>query len=194
MEKIILASGSPRRKDILNMLKIPFEVVESNADETCPEGTSAEDTVKILSARKAAAVAETLEEKCVVIGADTVVFLNGKILGKPKDAADASAMLSSLSGKSHFVYTGISVICGGKTVTVCDKTEVKFKPLSQEEISAYVASGEPLGKAGSYAVQGLGSMFIEKIDGDFFTVVGMSPKILSDILESFGIYPYKSWK
>ena len=195
MEKIILASGSPRRKDILNMLGIPFEIMVSDADETCPTGTAPDEMVKSLSLRKAEAVSKSLEEKAVVIGSDTVVYLDGEILGKPKDEQDAHAMLEKLSGRTHIVYTGITVIfkneAGEKVLSAVDATEVTFRKLSPESISEYIASGEPFGKAGAYAVQGIGSIFIEKINGDFFTVVGMSPKVLSNILQRGGIDVFK---
>ena len=188
MEKIILASGSPRRKDILNMLGIPFDVIVSDADESVPEGTAPGEMVKELSLRKAEAVSKNLSGEAIVIGSDTVVYLDNEILGKPKDGADAYAMLEKLSGRTHIVYTGITVIfksdSGEKAVSAVDATEVTFKKLAPENISAYIASEEPFGKAGAYAVQGIGSIFIERINGDFFTVVGMSPKVLSGILES----------
>ena len=191
MERIILASGSPRRKDILNMLGIPFEVVVSDADETVSAGTPPDEMVKELSLRKAAEVSKNLESGAIVIGSDTVVYLDGEILGKPADSEDAYGMLEKLSGRTHIVYTGITVIfkseSGEKAVSAVDGTEVTFKELTPENISAYIASGEPFGKAGAYAVQGIGSVFIERINGDFFTVVGMSPKVLSEILESQGI-------
>lgn len=198
MKRIVLASGSPRRKDILEMLKLPFEVIKSDAEEKVPEGISPEETVKILSELKAEAVAENLEGDLAVIGSDTVVYLDGKILGKPEDEKDAYNMLKSLSGKTHFVYTGITVLFkdGEKTrkVTVSDKTKVTFKSFSEKDILDYIASKEPFGKAGAYAVQGMGGMFIEKIEGDFFTVVGMSPRVLSEILSSEGIYISDFWK
>ena len=198
MEKIILASGSPRRKDILNMLKIPFEVIQSEADESCKEGISPKDMVSILSERKAKAVSSLIKEDAVIIGADTVVYLEGKTLGKPETEKDAFNMLKMLSGKTHEVYTGITVIFKKgeteKTITKADKTAVTFKNLTEKNISDYILSKEPFGKAGAYAVQGIGGVYIEKIDGDFFTVVGMSPKVLSDILESEGFLISEFWK
>ena len=191
MEKIILASGSPRRKDILNMLGIPFDVIVSDADESVSEGTAPGEMVKELSLRKAEAVSKNLSGETIVIGSDTVVYLDNEILGKPKDAGDAYEMLEKLSGRTHIVYTGITVIfksdSGEKAVSAVDATEVTFKKLAPGNISAYIASEEPFGKAGAYAVQGIGSIFIERINGDFFTVVGMSPKVLCGILESQGI-------
>ncbi|MBQ2680205.1 MAG: septum formation protein Maf, partial [Firmicutes bacterium] len=174
MEKIILASGSPRRKDILNMLGIPFDVIVSDADESVSEGTAPGEMVKELSLRKAEAVSKNLSGETIVIGSDTVVYLDNEILGKPKDAGDAYEMLEKLSGRTHIVYTGITVIfksdSGEKAVSAVDATEVTFKKLAPGNISAYIASEEPFGKAGAYAVQGIGSIFIERINGDFFTV------------------------
>ena len=167
--------------------------VEIYVRKVAPLGDPVEVNVRgyELSLRKAEAVSKNLSGETIVIGSDTVVYLDNEILGKPKDGADAYAMLEKLSGRTHIVYTGITVIfksdSGEKAVSAVDATEVTFKKLAPGNISAYIASEEPFGKAGAYAVQGIGSIFIERINGDFFTVVGMSPKVLCGILESQGI-------
>ena len=193
MEKIILASASPRRSEILNNLGLRFDVVVSDADESsisadCP----AELYVQELALLKAAASAKKTEPKedGVVISADTVVVLDGKILGKPKDREDAAQMLKMLSGREHSVITGICVLRLKDAFSVCESvvTKVKFKDLSPELIERYVATNEPLDKAGAYGIQGKGAVLVERIDGDYFNVVGLPVSRLCEILQSeFGI-------
>lgn len=172
MKKIILASSSPRRKELLTTAGIEFEIHVKEVDETVPEGTPPEEAAKMTAAKKAAAVAEDFTD-CVVIGADTIVVANGKILGKPKDKADAQSMLRMLSGDEHEVITGVCIIKNGKSETFAKISKVKFYDLTDEEISAYVATGEPMDKAGSYGIQGLGCRLVESIEGDYFNIVGL---------------------
>ncbi len=175
MYDIVLASGSPRRREILADLGLKFRIEASNADESIPEGTSPDLAVRRLSLLKAADVAKSQPENALVIGADTVVVLDDEILGKPTDEEDAARMLKSLSGREHSVLTGISALrrSDGKGVSVFEETKVRFRNLSEEEILKYVKTGEPMDKAGAYGIQGLGSLLIEKIDGDYFNVVGL---------------------
>ncbi len=194
MSIFILASSSPRRRDILNQIGIEFKVVESNIDEEVSEKCSPEKYVELLAERKAEVVFNNIseeEEEVIVIGADTIVVYNDEILGKPNDKKDAFNTLRTLQGDKHSVYTGISVFYknndGIIKKTDSDKTDVYMLPLTDGEILHYIESEEPLDKAGSYAVQGKGSVIIEKIDGDFYTVVGLSPSKLYKIFNSMGI-------
>lgn len=183
---LILASNSPRRKEILSMLGYDFIVCPSNCDENITVNSPA-DIVCELSFRKAKAV--YCGENDTVIGSDTVVSINGMILGKPKDENDAEKMLKMLSGKSHMFYTGITVINNQKTVTDYVKSEVFFRKMKQKEITDYIKTKEPMDKAGAYGIQGKGAAFIEKINGDFYAVMGLSACYLSKTLSDFGIYP-----
>lgn len=183
--EIILASASPRRRDILNMIGLPFRVEVSGAEETREEGMSPELFVEQISLRKAADVAARQKEEALVIAADTIVVLGDQILTKPVDEADAIQMLTMLSGREHRVLTGVSVIRlrDGKAISVCEETKVHFRNLSREEIEHYVQTGEPMDKAGAYGLQGRASVMIDKIDGDFFNVVGLPICRLAQILK-----------
>ena len=172
MKKIILASSSPRRKELLTTAGIEFEIHVKDVDETVPEGTHPADAAKMTATKKAAAVAEDFTD-CVVIGADTIVVANGKILGKPKDEADAKAMLKMLSGKEHEVITGVCIIYNGVSDCFAQISRVKFYDLTDEEIAAYVATKEPMDKAGAYGIQGRGCTLVERIEGDYFNIVGL---------------------
>lgn len=190
MEKFILASASPRRRELMSVLGLDFEVVVSDADEAGVDKTIPVNLyVQELAMLKASATAEKLiREKCsdcLIISADTVVCCDGRILGKPKDREDATAMLRQLSGRAHEVYTGICVMRLSDGYTVCDSrmTRVWFLPLTEEKICAYIETGEPMDKAGAYGIQGLGSTLIEKIDGDYFNVVGLPLAALAALLE-----------
>ncbi len=169
--KLVLASKSPRRSEILKNAGIDFVVRTADADETIPDGTKPEDAVVFLAARKAMAV--TREKDEMVLGADTVVVLDGKILGKPKDKDDAFNMIKSLSGKVHSVFTGVCAIGDGFSMTFAEETKVEFYPLTDEEINNYINTDEPYDKAGAYGIQGLASKFIRGIEGDYFNVVGL---------------------
>ncbi|MBR4723437.1 MAG: septum formation protein Maf [Clostridia bacterium] len=188
MKKIILASASPRRREILKNLGLDFEVLVSSADESKIDKKTVAPPLYVqeLALLKAVSAAENLKDKnAIIISADTIVCLNGQILGKPKDDADAEAMLSLLSGKCHSVFSGICVMDAKTLKSVCAKEETKvlFKELTPEQIKSYVKTGEPSDKAGAYAVQGLGALFTERVDGDFFNVIGLPVKKLFDILE-----------
>ena len=185
MIDFILASGSPRRKELLELMGLEFKVIVSQADEdSVSKDLKPELYVQELALLKASATAkEVLRNKnAVIISADTIVTLDGQILGKPKDAFN---MLSKLSGREHEVYTGYCVmrISDGKAVCGKVRTKVKFKDLSDDKIRGYINSGEPMDKAGAYGIQGLGSLLIEKIDGDYFNVVGLPISALADTLE-----------
>ena len=172
MKKIILASASPRRRELLETAGVEFEICVSDADESIPEGTLPVDAAKMTATKKALAVAVSHKDD-IVIGADTIVVANGKILGKPKDTADAEAMLTALSGIEHEVITGVCIVNDGKTNAFEQISKVKFYELTEEEIKSYVATGEPMDKAGSYGIQGKGCVLVEKIDGDYFNIVGL---------------------
>lgn len=181
--KIILASGSPRRKEIMKNAGYDFEVKTSSADETLPDKIEADEAVKYLAEIKGNAV--NADENTLVVSADTVVALDGKILGKPKDKADAFSMLSSLSGRTHTVLTGVCVRLGEKKTVFCESTRVKFYPLSDGEIEAYIATGEPFDKAGAYGIQGKGALLVEKIDGDYLNVVGLPMARLDRVMREY---------
>ena len=168
---IVLASASPRRKEIFSMFGMSPEICVSSVDESYDKSLAPEEVVKFLSRKKGEAVAEKYPHS-LVVSADTVVAFDGKILGKPRDEKEAVEMLESLSGTTHEVWTGYSVFYEGRSVSCAEVTKVEFKTLSKEEISSYVATGEALDKAGSYGAQGKASVFVKGIDGDFFNVVG----------------------
>ncbi len=169
--KIILASASPRRRELLTQAGFEFEVITSQVDEIIDPNLTPEKLVMSLAEQKAQAVAASYPE-CDIIGSDTVVVLDGKVLGKPKDEDDAVRMLCSLSGKTHEVYTGVCIIGGGKTQSFFECTRVKFCPLDAAQILSYVATKEPIDKAGAYGIQGKGCVLVEGIEGDYFNVVG----------------------
>lgn len=187
MEKIILASSSPRRRELMAQAGFAFEVLVSEADETIETETPGE-MVEVLSKRKAAAVAEEIkrqgfaEESVLLVGADTMVAIDGKKLGKPKDEKGAEEMLEELSGRTHQVYTGVTLIRLKKAEngsilqesrTFSEGTDVSFYPLTKEEIRSYIATGEPMDKAGAYGIQGKAAVFVKEIKGDYNNVVGL---------------------
>ncbi len=169
---LILASSSPRRKELLELLGIPFQVKVSNVEETYQDGLQPEEIVMELARIKSSAIAETTK-KSIVIGADTIVVSDGKVLGKPRDKEEAISMLEQLSGKVHQVYTGVALIKGDNIHLFYEKTDVEFWPLEEKQIEQYVLTGEPFDKAGSYGIQGYGSLLVKRIEGDYFTVVGL---------------------
>ncbi|MDK0735795.1 Maf-like protein [Clostridium perfringens] len=188
--KVILASKSPRRVEILEKIVKEFEVVESNFDEnTIDFKGDIEKYVKDLSRNKAIEVSKRLNEPSIVIAADTVVFQNGKVLEKPKNEEDAFSMLSSLSGNTHKVYSGICLIntYNDTVVTDCDCTEVRFSELNPRQIRNYINSGEPMDKAGAYGIQGLGGAFVEEINGCYYNVMGLPLNKLYKALENYDI-------
>ena len=188
--KVILASKSPRRVEIIEKIVKEFEVVQSNFDEnTIDFKGDVEKYVKDLSRNKAIEVSKRLNEPSIVIAADTVVFQNGKVLEKPKSEEDAFSMLSSLSGNTHKVYSGICLIntYDDTVVTDCDCTEVKFSELNPRQIRNYINSGEPMDKAGAYGIQGLGGAFVERIEGCYYNVMGLPLNKLYKALENYDI-------
>ena len=169
---IILASASPRRRELLALLYPDYAVIPADIDESVPEGAPAEAVGELTARRKTAHVA-TQHPGSLVIGADTIVEIDGEGLGKPRDAAEAALMLRRLSGREHRVYTGVSLRLGARERSFTQCTRVWFYPLSEREIEDYVATGDPLDKAGSYGIQGPGCILVERIDGDFFNVMGL---------------------
>lgn len=195
--RVILASGSPRRKEILQEAGILCEVKPSNKEETITTNDPCK-AVKELSSMKAEDIAKTIKEDAVVIGADTVVAINGEILGKPKDTEDACRMLKSLSGKTHMVYTGVTLIkiegVKKQVRTFCQGTKVSVKEMAEEEILGYIATGEPMDKAGAYGIQGRFSPFVTNIEGEYFNVVGLPIAELYKELLDLGVYIYSGGK
>ena len=186
MARIVLASGSPRRQELLGRMGIrDFVVSAPQLEEICPEGLSPEETVCRISRQKSGAV--SAREDDIVITADTMVFLDGKRLGKPRDEADALRMLTALQGRRHTVCTGVTVRQGQRVLTRAQSTQVWFREATTEELKNYIRSGEPMDKAGAYGVQGLGALLVERIDGDFFNVMGLPVLLLSRMLAEFGV-------
>lgn len=189
--KIILASKSPRRKEILSMLNIDFDVLVSEMDEII-RYTQKEEIVKDLAYQKAKIIFDKIKDDTIVIGSDTIVCIGDKILGKPKDRLDAIRQLKLLNGSTHIVATGLAVLSriDGKIrkAILCDKASVTFDTLTNEEIEKYVDTNEPMDKAGSYAVQGKGAKFIKKINGNFYTVMGLPINKLYKVLKNLGCF------
>ncbi len=186
--KIILASASPRRRELIKNLGIEYEVKTADCEEETIFGEHPKDTVIRLSRTKALWVAEREERPAIVIGADTVVAIDDKILGKPASRDEAAKMLRELSGRTHRVYTGMTVTDGNKTVSEYVMTDVKFYELSDKQIESYVNTGEPMDKAGAYGIQEYGSLLVESISGDYFNVVGLPVSRLRRVLnENFGV-------
>lgn len=181
---ILLASASPRRKELLELMGLEFVVKTAGVDETLPPDITPEEAVAYLSRIKAQAVEGEGE---IIIGADTVVAIDGCILGKPKDSTDAAVMLKRLSGRKHSVFTGVTVIYFDKINTFTSETEVEFYPLTDAEISSYIATGEPMDKAGAYGIQGKGSLLVKGITGDYFNVVGLPVSRLWHVLKMLEI-------
>ena len=171
MNQLILASGSPRRRELLGLFGIPFAVHAADIDETMDPDKSPKDEVARVSRCKAAAIRR--EEGDAVIAADTIVVCQGKVLGKPHSEAEAASMLRLLSGRDHQVMTGCTVLCGDRVETFTEVTSLHFRPLSEKEILKYVQSGEPMDKAGSYGIQGGAALFCEKLEGDYYNVMGL---------------------
>jgi len=187
--RLILASASPRRRELMEMLcPEGLEIVPAVGEETADPALPPEELVKALSRGKAAEVAaRCAEDGDVVVGADTVVVLDGAVLGKPRDAADARRMLRALSGRSHTVFTGVTVLRGAECVSHAERTEVRFRALTDPEIERYIATGEPMDKAGAYGAQGYASLFVEHLDGDFFNVMGLPLCALGKLLKQLGV-------
>lgn len=188
MMDLVLASSSPRRREILERLGLPFTIVVSDVDETPRAGEGPEALAARLALAKARAVAARHEEG-LVVGADTVVARDGRLFGKPADAADAAAMLRALRGGPHLVVTGIAVVraSDGAVRSATVPATVTMRPYSGAEIAAYVATGEPMDKAGAYGAQGQGARLIERVDGPFLTVVGLPLDELRPLLRELGM-------
>ncbi len=185
--ELVLASESPRREMLLRQIGLDFRVEASGADENVPEGSSPLDMAENLALEKARLVASN-RDSGLVIGADTVVVLDGRALGKPADSGEATEMLRALSGREHQVITGIAVVdaSSGEAKSDAVVTGVRFARLSEDVIARYVATGEPMDKAGAYGIQGFGALLIERIDGCYFNVVGLPLRRLAELLAEFG--------
>lgn len=188
MSRIVLASGSPRRQELLNRIGITdFDIRVPQTDEHYPAGLTPAQIVEYISREKADAAAKLCTPEEIVITADTMVFLDDKKLGKPAGESEALAMLTALQGRHHTVCTGVTVRQGQRMLTRAQSTHVYFRPASEAELRAYIAGGEPMDKAGAYGVQGQGALLVERIDGDFFNVMGLPVLLLSRMLADFGI-------
>ena len=173
MSKLILASGSPRRRELMEQTGISFTVIPSETDETAADGLPPKTLVKHLAKQKALEVAANHPE-AVVLGADTVVAIDGEVLGKPKDQEDARRMLRLLSGREHQVHTGVCIaLPGGTVITFCETSVVSFRGISPDAIENYLSTGEPMDKAGAYAIQGQGAKFVRDYNGDYCNIVGL---------------------
>ena len=185
---IVLASASPRRQELMRMLGVQNLIVSPAQGEECPPvGAGPEEIVKTLSRKKAEEVAARFPEDALIVAADTIVWLDGRALGKPRSEEEAARMLRSLSGRGHEVYTGVTLRSGADSRTEAECSRVFFRPLEEEEIAAYVACGEPMDKAGAYGAQGKGALFVRRIEGDFFNVMGLPLCLLGQMLAGKGV-------
>lgn len=186
MKEIILASQSPRRKELLEEVGLRFRVEPAQIEEHLDESLPITQAIEQLAKEKAMPIARR-HPQCIVIGADTLVAVDGLVLGKPADEADAERMLRMLSGRRHQVIGGVALLCGNEEVLFHCVSEVRFFPLREEEIAAYIQSGEPMDKAGAYGIQGTGARFIKHIEGDFYTVMGLPCGRLYQELKEFSV-------
>ena len=185
---IVLASSSPRRKELMEMLEVPnLKILPAKGEEIPPEHASPGELVMALSRAKAREVAEHCEAEDVIIGADTIVWVDGQAYGKPHDEEHAARMLRRLSGDCHEVYTGVTVIRGESCISRYERSLVRFRPLEEEEIRRYIASGEPMDKAGAYGIQGKGAVLVERIEGSYDNVVGLPYNKLNETLDEMNI-------
>jgi len=196
MTPLYLASGSPRRRELLTQIGIPFTTLSASVDESPLPNEAAPAYVERLALAKASAGLAALlpceaNAALAVLGADTAVVLDGQILGKPVDREDALAMLAALSGREHQVLTAVAVADQQRCLSVCVTSQVRFRPISSEEAQAYWASGEPLDKAGAYAIQGLGAVFVQRLEGSYSAVVGLP---LSETAELLGQFAIPCWQ
>ena len=188
MAKLVLCSQSPRRQELLRQMGVTdFEIRVPRVEERVPQGLSPRATVEYISREKAAGAQGLCGPDEVFVTADTMVFLDGARLGKPKDEADALRMLTELQGRRHTVCTGVTVRQGDRILTESEETGVFFRPASEAELRAYIATGEPMDKAGAYGVQGKGALLVERLEGDFFNVMGLPVLRLSRMLAQFGV-------
>ncbi len=187
---IVLASASPRRKELLEQMGITdFQIIPAVGEETADPSLSPAELVEALALHKAQEVAAQVSPEDIVIGADTIVVLYDEVLGKPENQASAFKMLSKLASRRHTVYTGVAVLQGEKTMVSHEATQVKFCHLTDREILDYIATGEPMDKAGAYGIQGAGALLVDSIEGDFYNVVGLPICRLGRMLAGFGVNP-----
>jgi len=184
--RVVLASASPRRRQLLNLIGIAHEVRPANIDETMRQREAPRRHAERLAREKATAIAAR-DPDLITIGADTVVVVNRKVLGKPRDEAEAVQMLTQLSGRQHTVITAIAVARGRKLRSSIEEVQVKFRRLRDDEIEAYVATGEPMDKAGAYGIQGYGATIVERIEGDYFAVMGLPLARLTALMRDLGV-------
>ena len=182
---LVLASLSPRRRELLGLIRTDFVTVAPDADETPPPGLPPEQVVQVLAQRKAESLSAAYPGN-TILGADTIVVLDGAILGKPADEAEAHIMLRALSGRSHTVYTGVALLHNASLTCFCEQTQVYVRALTEEEITDYIRTGEPMDKAGAYGIQGRAAPFISGICGDYYTVVGLPLCALDQKLKAMG--------
>lgn len=188
MSKIVLASASPRRSELLRRAGLEkFKVIAPHVNERIELGTPPEEAVAFWSREKAANVAKQAGADDIIVAADTIVWFDGHILGKPADEADAFKTLTLLGGHWHTVYTGVTVMCGSEALTEVEKTKVFMRPLTGPQIEAYIETGDPMDKAGAYGIQNHGALLVERVDGDFYNVMGLPLYRLSVMLERFGV-------
>ena len=191
--KLYLASGSPRRREILDLMHLPYESFPADADETLDAGIGMEAAGRLLATRKAEAAAARLAAEgrdgadALILAADTLVYLDGAPLGKPHTEDEEISMLRALSGRTHHVCTGVTVCRGERIDTRVETTGVAFRPLTDREIRCYIRTGEPMDKAGAYGVQVKAALFVSGIDGDYFNVMGLPLPLLGQMLEDFGV-------
>jgi len=183
---VILASQSPRRHTLLDLIGLAHDVAPAHVDERALPNESPTQHAERLAREKASAVA-AIRRDAVVIGADTIVVLDDQVLGKPNDAADAARMLRQLSGRQHTVFTAVAVALDGEVVSGVESVEVTFRELTDQQIAAYIATGEPMDKAGAYGIQGYGAVIVARIDGDYFAVMGLALGRLVTLLSQLGI-------
>jgi septum formation protein len=184
--RVVLASASPRRRQLLDLIGIAHEVRPANIDETMRPREAPRRHAERLAREKASAVAKR-DPDLITIGADTIVVVNRTVLGKPRDAGDAARMLALLSGREHVVTTAVAVARGKKLRSAVEEVRVKFRRLRDEEIEAYIATGEPMDKAGAYGIQGYGATIVERIEGDYFAVMGLPIVRLIALLRDVGV-------
>lgn len=181
---VILASSSPRRRELLRLIGVSHEVRPADIDESYPAGERPRDHAERLAREKASAIDV---DGAVVIGSDTIVVLDGEVLGKPRDREQAAAMLTRLSGRSHVVMTGVAVRWGGRLASGVEEVGVTFRRLSDAEIARYIDTGEPMDKAGAYGIQGFGATIVERVDGDYFAVMGLALNRLVGLMRELGL-------
>ena len=185
--ELVLASQSPRRRELLALIGLAHEVRPADIDESYLEGETPEQHCERLARGKASALAGQVSRDAVIIGSDTIVVVDGLVLGKPSDAADATRMLRMLSGRSHTVLTAVAVARGARLESAVERVSVSFREIDDEEIAAYIATREPMDKAGAYGIQGYGATIVSRIEGDYFAVMGLALNLLVRLLSRVGL-------